>query len=225
MSLQEMLPAGWREVLKDEFDKPYWGKLEAFVEEEWANQTVYPPKEDVFTAFHHTPYEDVKVLLLGQDPYHGEGQAHGLAFSVRKGVTIPPSLRNIYKELGEDLGVSVPDHGNLERWAERGVMLMNTVLTVRQGEAASHAKQGWEKFTDAVIEKLNERDDPLIFLLWGGHAKKKKKKIDDDRHVIVESAHPSPLSASRGFFGSKPFSQINRELEAMGKAPIDWSLG
>jgi uracil-DNA glycosylase len=224
MSLQEALPPSWREVLAEEFDKEYFAELEAFLEEERDQHTIYPPAEDVFNAFQFTPYEEVDVLLLGQDPYHGPDQAHGLSFSVRHGVRQPPSLRNIFKELEDDLGHAPPSHGNLEPWAHQGVMLLNTVLTVRQGEAASHKGEGWEQFTDAVIEALDERDAPLVFLLWGNHAKKKKKKIDTDRHVVIESSHPSPLSARYSFFGSKPFSQINAALTEMGRAPIDWEL-
>lgn len=226
MALQDHLSESWRTILADEFSKPYWASLEAFVAKEREDNPgkIYPAQENVFTALNAMPYEDVKVLLLGQDPYHGPDQAHGLSFSVLPGIKIPPSLRNMYKELATDTGAVVPKHGTLTCWAEQGVLLLNTVLTVRHKEANSHKKQGWEKFTDAIIKKLNERDDSVIFLLWGGAAKKKKKKIDEDRHIIVESAHPSPLSAHNGFFGSKPYTKVNAALTELGKTPIDWSI-
>jgi uracil-DNA glycosylase len=226
MALQDHLDASWRELLADEFTKDYWSKLEEFVTAQRAEHPgkIYPPEDQTFAALNVVPYDDIKVVLLGQDPYHGPGQAHGLSFSVLEGQKTPPSLRNIYKELKSDLGHEIPDHGYLMKWAEQGVVLLNTVLTVRHKEANSHRKQGWEKFTDAVIKKINEREDAVIFLLWGGPAKKKAKKIDTDRHVIVSAAHPSPLSAHNGFFGTKPFSTINAALEEHGKAPIDWKI-
>lgn len=226
MALQDTLAASWQELLADEFEKAYWSKLEAFVEQERTDNPgkIYPPEDKVFAALNFADYADVKVVLIGQDPYHGPGQAHGLSFSVEKGVSIPPSLRNMYKELESDLGISAPKHGSLEHWAEQGVLLLNTVLTVRHKEANSHRKQGWEKFTDAVIKKMNEREDPLVFILWGGSAKKKQKHIDTDRHTIIASAHPSPLSAHNGFFGTSPYSKVNEALEEMGKEPIDWEL-
>jgi uracil-DNA glycosylase len=184
---------------------------------------VFPPEDEVFAALAATAYDDVKVLVVGQDPYHDDNQAHGMCFSVRPGVKVPPSLRNIYKELGTDLGLTVPDNGYLMPWAEQGVLLLNTVLTVRAHEAASHKNQGWEKFTDAVIKSVNDRDKPVVFVLWGAHARKKAALIDASRHVIVEGAHPSPLSAKK-FFGSKPFSQINTALEEMGHEKIDWQI-
>ena len=220
------LPASWAEVLGDELDKPYFTKLRAFVAKERKSEEVFPPADEVFAAFEATPFDQVRVMILGQDPYHDNDQAHGLCFSVREGVKIPPSLRNIYKELKSDVGVDAPDHGYLGAWAERGVMLLNTVLTVRAHKANSHRKKGWETFTDRVIEVLAAREDPLVFVLWGKPAQKKIKLIEaqGDHHTILEAAHPSPLSAKSGFFGSKPFSQVNAALEGWGHEPIDWSL-
>jgi uracil-DNA glycosylase len=223
MGLQELLPADWREVLKAEFTKPYFPKLEAYVAQQRATATVFPPEAEVFSAFHYTPFEDVKVLILGQDPYHGPGQAHGLSFSVKPGVAIPPSLRNMYKELQDDLGCAVPKHGSLEHWAKQGVMMLNAVLTVRQAEPNAHKDQGWEQFTDAVIQKLNEREHRLVFVLWGGYAKKKSKLIKNKAHAIIEGAHPSPLSVQL-FMGSKPYSKVNAALAEVGKPPIDWAI-
>jgi uracil-DNA glycosylase len=218
------LPPSWQAVVGDERQKPYVQELEKFLDEERRNHTVFPPKDEVFTALNLTPYDQVKVFLLGQDPYHDEGQAHGLAFSVRPGVTPPPSLINVFKELHSDLGCKIPDNGYLVPWAERGVLLLNAVLTVRAHSPNSHKNKGWEKFTDAVIRKVNDKEDPVVFLLWGGYAQKKIKLIDTDRHKIVQSAHPSPLSARSGFFGSKPFSAVNEALHAAGKPPIDWQI-
>lgn len=214
----------WNPVLKAELDKPYWHELQAFVRAERERTTVYPPPDEVFAALHLTPYASTRVLILGQDPYHGPRQAHGLCFSVRPGVPIPPSLINIYKELRDDLGIEPPNHGNLEAWARQGVLLLNTTLTVRAGQAASHQGKGWETFTDEVITAVNGKDHPVVFILWGSHARKKKALIDTSRHTIIESAHPSPLSASNGFFGSKPFSRTNAALIAAGLEPIDWRL-
>ncbi|MBW1603291.1 uracil-DNA glycosylase [Streptomyces sp. JJ66] len=218
-----MLPASWQGVLGDELDKPYFKELTEFVEEERARGPVYPPREEVFAALDATPYEDVKVLILGQDPYHGAGQGHGLCFSVRPGVRVPPSLRNIYKELHADLGVPVPAHGHLMPWAEQGVLLLNAVLTVRGGEANSHKNKGWEQFTDAVIRAVDARRDPAVFVLWGNYAQKKLRLIDTGRHAVVAGAHPSPLSA-RKFLGSRPFTQINEAVAAQGHTPIDWRI-
>jgi uracil-DNA glycosylase len=218
------LPPSWQAVVGDEREKPYFRELEKFLDEERRDHTVFPPKDEVFTALKLTPYDRVKVFLLGQDPYHDEGQAHGLAFSVRPGVPPPPSLVNIFKELHSDLGCKVPDNGCLVPWAEQGVLLLNAVLTVRAHTPNSHKNKGWEKFTDAVLRKVNDRDDPVVFVLWGGYAQKKAKLIDTGRHVIVHSAHPSPLSARNGFFGSRPFSAVNEALRAAVKPPIDWQI-
>jgi len=213
----------WNPLLRGEFEKPYWKQLQSFVEDERSRHTVYPSRENVFAALHATPYADVKVLILGQDPYHGPRQAHGLCFSVQRDVQPPPSLVNIFKELRDDLGVATPPHGNLEAWARRGVLLLNTTLTVRAGQAASHQGKGWETFTDEVIRKVNEKPF-VVFVLWGAHARKKKLLIDLKRHAVVESAHPSPLSAHNGFFGSRPFSKINAVLRDAHLDVIDWSL-
>ncbi len=219
-----MLPSSWQAVLGHETEKPYFGDLVAFVEQERAAGPVYPPAEQVFAAFEHTPYEAVKVLLLGQDPYHGAGQAHGLCFSVQPGVKVPPSLRNVYKELNDDLGLPAPSHGHLTAWAEQGVLLLNTILTVREATPKSHAGKGWETFTDAVIRAVAAKSERVVFLLWGGPSKKKQALIDGDQHVVLTSAHPSPLSARNGFFGSKPFSRTNEALTSAGRDPIDWTL-
>ena len=219
-----MSATDWNPVLRAEFAKPYWAPLQEFVAAERAQHPVYPPKDEVFSALHLTPYADTRVLVLGQDPYHGPRQAHGLCFSVRRGVAVPPSLRNIYEELHDDLGIEPPAHGNLEAWARQGVLLLNTTLTVRGGQAASHAGKGWETFTDEVIAAVNDKDHRVVFILWGSHARKKKALVDGVRHVVIESAHPSPLSARNGFFGSKPFSRTNAALEEVGLDPIDWRL-
>jgi uracil-DNA glycosylase len=218
------LPPSWQAVVGDERQKPYFRELEKFVDEERRTHTVFPPHDEVFTALKLTPYDRVKVLLLGQDPYHDDGQAHGLAFSVRPGVPPPPSLVNIFKELHSDLGCQVPDNGYLVPWAEQGVLLLNAVLTVRAHAPTSHKNKGWEQFTDAVIRAVGEKEDPVVFLLWGGYAQKKVKLIDTERHTIIQSAHPSPLSARNGFFGSRPFSAANEALRAAGKSPIDWQI-
>ena len=218
------LPKSWRAHLDPETEKPYWGKLREFVDGERARHEVYPPEDQVFAALELTPYQRVKVMILGQDPYHGPGQAHGLAFSVLPGVTPPPSLRNLLRELRDELGCPVPDHGYLVPWAEQGVLLLNAVLTVRAGEPNSHKGKGWETFTDAVIRAVDGREEPVVFVLWGGYAAKKVSLIDADRHVVIQSAHPSPLSARRGFFGSRPFSRVNAALQERGAAPVDWCL-
>ena len=215
----------WNPLLRDQFDEPYWKELQSFVHDERSRHTVYPPHDEVFAALHLTPYRDVKVLLLGQDPYHGPGQAHGLCFSVRPGVEIPPSLVNIFTELESDVGCARPAHGNLDHWARQGVLLLNTTLTVRARQAASHQRKGWETFTDRVIEVVNDKPEPVVFVLWGSAARKKKAIVDTSRHTVIESPHPSPLSAHRGFFGSKPFSRANAALEAAGREPVDWCLG
>lgn len=214
----------WNPLLRDQFDQPYWKQLQEFVATERAAHSVYPPADDVFAALHLTPYADTRVVILGQDPYHGPRQAHGLCFSVRPGVRIPPSLANIHKELHDDLGLPIPDHGNLERWARNGVLLLNATLTVRAGQAGSHQKHGWETFTDHVIEVVAAKTEMVVFLLWGNSARRKRALIDTTRHHVIESAHPSPLSAHNGFFGSKPFSRANAALVAAGRAPVDWDL-
>ena len=222
--LSAMPATDWNPLLRDQFDEPYWHDLQAFVAEERSRHTVYPPHDEVFAALHLTPFSDVKVVILGQDPYHGPRQAHGLAFSVRPGVRIPPSLRNIHQELHDDLGVEIPDHGSLEPWARRGVLLLNTSLTVRAGQAGSHAGKGWETFTDEVIDVVSARAEPVVFVLWGAHARRKRERIDAGRHAIVESPHPSPFSAASGFFGSRPFSRANDALVERGREPVDWRL-
>ena len=214
----------WNPLLRDQFGEPYWAELQGFVQGERRASTVFPPEEEVFSALHLTPHNDVKVLILGQDPYHGEGQAHGLCFSVRRDVNLPPSLQNIYKELQSDIGVIPPTHGNLESWARQGVLLLNAVLTVRAHKAGSHRNRGWEVFTDQIIRVVNAKTERVVFLLWGAFAQKKKQLIDVDRHVVIESPHPSPLSAHRGFFGSRPFSRTNSALTDAGRDPIDWII-
>ena len=214
----------WEELLADEFKKEYYLKLREFLKEEYSTKIIYPNMHNIFEALKHTSYKDTKVLILGQDPYHGENQAHGLAFSVQPNVAIPPSLLNIYKELKNDIGCFIPNNGYLIPWADQGVLLLNTALTVRAHEANSHKGKGWEIFTDRIIELLNDRKDPVIFVLWGANARKKKELIDNSRHYILEAPHPSPLSASRGFFGCKHFSKINEILISIGKTPIDWQI-
>lgn len=224
--MKKILNNDWDTILAPEFEKSYYIQLKNFVAEQYRLATVYPPKEEVMSAFYSVPYKDVKVVVLGQDPYHGPGQAHGMCFSVKKDVPHPPSLRNIFKELESDLGCRVPKDGYLMKWANQGVFLLNTVLTVRQGEANSHKGQGWEQFTDTVIEKLAERQEPIIFVLWGKPAQLKRAIIEKHgkHHFILQAPHPSPLSAHRGFFGSKPFSQINDKLIEWGQVPIEWCL-
>ncbi|NBD10567.1 uracil-DNA glycosylase [Corallococcus silvisoli] len=222
--LVDGLPEDWKQVLHDAIHAPSFKALETFVREERKEHTVFPSEEDLFSAFRLTPYADVRVLLLGQDPYHGPGQAHGLAFSVQPGVPPPPSLVNMFKELQSDVGAPKPRDGSLIPWAKQGVLLLNTVLTVRQATPNSHAKHGWEHFTDAVIRAVSARPDPVVFLLWGKPAQKKTALIDSKRHIVLEGVHPSPLSASKGFFGSKPFSTTNAALEKHGQRPIDWAL-
>lgn len=212
----------WGEVLANEFEQPYYKELRQFLVQAYQSGPVYPPMEDIYNALHATSYADTKVVILGQDPYHGPQQAHGLSFSVRKGVKPPPSLLNIFKEMESDLGCARPNHGCLQGWAEQGVLLLNTTLTVRQGAPKSHAGHGWETLTDAIIRALSARETPMVFILWGAHAQSKKALIDTSRHHIIASVHPSPLSASRGFFGSRPFSRANAYLEADGLTPIRW---
>lgn len=212
----------WKEVLKDEFEKSYFQNLAEFVKNEYKSNTVFPPGKQIFSAFNHTPFDEVKVVIIGQDPYHGAGQAHGLSFSVPEGIPQPPSLKNIFKELESDLGIIPAQNGNLERWAKQGVLLLNATLTVRASQAGSHQNRGWEEFTDAAIRKLSEEKEHLVFILWGAYAQKKGSMIDTTKHFIIRSPHPSPFSAYNGFFGSKPFSKANSYLKSVGKKEISW---
>ena len=215
----------WKEALAGEKDKPYFQKIMRFLDDERAKgKIIYPPKPDIFNALKASPFDQVKVVILGQDPYHGPNQAHGMCFSVRKGVAPPPSLKNIFKEIHDDLGLPIPKHGYLQHWANQGVLLLNTVLTVEAGKAHSHANIGWEKFTDKIIETLNKDREGIVFLLWGSHAQKKAVMINPAKHFILKAAHPSPLSAHKGFLGCKHFSLTNQILQKQGKEPIDWSL-
>lgn len=222
--MKKIISNDWEGLLKPEVEKEYYHKLRTFLMDEYNTRSIYPDKEDIFNALHYTSYKNTKVVILGQDPYHGEGQAHGLAFSVNPGVRIPPSLRNIYKELNMDLGCYIPNNGYLRKWADQGVLLLNTSLTVIANHANSHSKIGWGVFTDRIISLLNDREEPVIFVLWGNNAKSKETLITNDRHYIIKSVHPSPLSASRGFLGSKPFSQVNSILNNIGKDTIDWQI-
>lgn len=214
----------WKTILKPEFEQPYFGALKEFLVEERKRFRVFPPGSLIFNAFNHTPFDQVKVVILGQDPYHGYGQAHGLCFSVPEGVILPPSLINIFKELVADLGIRPPAHGNLTRWAEQGVLLLNATLTVRENQAGSHQGKGWEQFTDAAIKALSDEREGVIFLLWGNYAIAKKELIDKSKHFILTAPHPSPLSASKGFFGCRHFSQVNRLLKQMGREEISWDF-
>jgi uracil-DNA glycosylase len=218
-----LISSSWHQILAAEFDKPYFHQLQDFISTERQTQTIFPPTADVFAAFELTPYENVRVLILGQDPYHGDNQAHGLCFSVNPGIKIPPSLVNIYKELKTDLDLQIPDRGYLVPWAQQGILMLNAVLTVRAHTPNSHKDKGWETFTDAVIATVNQKTEPVVFVLWGAYAQKKLKLIDTSRHLVIQSAHPSPLSARNGFFGSKPFSAINAALKSRGPE-IDWQL-
>ncbi len=222
--MSRQIPAAWQPILAEELEKPYFHKLQEFVEAERRAYTVFPPEKDVYSALELTPYADVNVLLLGQDPYHDDNQAHGLCFSVRPGIKPPPSLVNIFRELQNDVGFRIPNNGYLVPWAQQGMLLLNAVLTVRAHEPNSHKGKGWEIFTDAIIRHINAKDSPVVFVLWGGYAQKKRALIDTDRHTIIQSAHPSPLSAHNGFFGSKPFSAINAALRAANKPEIQWQL-
>ena len=219
-------PKTWESIINDEREKEYFQSVLTFVEQQRnSGKTIYPPQEQVFSAFDMTPFESVRVVILGQDPYHGANQAHGLAFSVLPGVKIPPSLRNMYKELAQDIeGFEIPSHGYLDAWASQGVLMLNTVLTVEEAKAHSHAKCGWEIFTDTIIAELNQRSEPIIFLLWGAHAQKKGQAIDADKHHVLVAPHPSPLSARRGFFGCQHFSMTNELLSSINQEPIDWTL-
>lgn len=218
------LSGSWEKLLESEFKKDYMKDLKSFLQKEKQKNVIYPKGEDIFNAFKYTQFENVKVVLIGQDPYHGPNQAHGLCFSVRPGVAMPKSLINIYKELQSDLGLIPAKHGYLTSWAKQGVLMLNSVLTVRKSEAGSHQGKGWEIFTDKVVELLNSRDKPVVFILWGKYAQDKGKHIDEDKHFVIRSVHPSPLSAQRGFFGSKPFSKTNNYLAAIGQEVIDWNL-
>jgi uracil-DNA glycosylase len=218
------MASDWVSLRDEESQKPYFRALEQFVREERAGYDIYPPINSVYAAFDFSSLAATRIVILGQDPYHGPGQAHGLSFSVQSGTPVPPSLRNIFKELQTDLGIEIPHHGNLTSWAEQGVLLLNTTLTVRAGEAASHVGHGWETFTDAVIDLINAKDERCVFVLWGTNARKKKLRITHPRHVVIESAHPSPLSAHGGFFGSRPFSRANAALREVGIAEINWAL-
>ncbi|MNI33784.1 Uracil-DNA glycosylase [compost metagenome] len=219
-----ILTNDWAPWLESEFTKPYYVELSQFLENEYQTQILYPARPDIFNALQLTSYQDVKVVILGQDPYHGEGQAHGLSFSVQPGIPAPPSLKNMFKELSEDIGCSIPNHGELTSWAKQGVLLLNTVLTVRAHTPNSHKGKGWEVFTDKVIQVLNEREKPVVFILWGSHAQAKLKMIDSGRHCIISSPHPSPLSSYRGFFGSKPYSRANGYLRELGSEEINWII-
>lgn len=220
----EIFHNDWAEFLNPELQKPYYLELRKFLVSEYKSRQIFPDMYDIFNALHYTSYKDTKVVILGQDPYHGDGQAHGLSFSVKPGVKAPPSLINIFKELKDDLGCEVPNNGCLKPWTDQGVLLLNTVLTVRAHQANSHRNMGWEQFTDRIIQLLNERQEPIAFILWGAPARKKKKMITNPKHFIVESAHPSPLSSYNGFFGSRPFSKVNAFLESVGKQPINWQI-
>lgn len=220
----EIFHNDWAKFLNDELKQPYYLELRKFLVDEYKTKQIFPDMYDIFNALHYTSYHDTKVVILGQDPYHGDGQAHGLSFSVKPGVKAPPSLVNIFKELKEDVGYEIPNNGCLKPWTKQGVLLLNTVLTVRAHQANSHRNMGWEKFTDRIIQLLNDRQEPIAFILWGTPARRKKKMITNPRHFIVESAHPSPLSAFNGFFGSKPFSKVNTFLESVGKQPINWQI-
>ncbi|MBC8587176.1 uracil-DNA glycosylase [Paratissierella segnis] len=222
--MAEIFKNGWAEFLDEELEKDYYKKLRAFLINEYRTRTIYPNMYDIFNALHFTDYKDVKAVIIGQDPYHGPNQAHGLSFSVKPGVRIPPSLVNMYKELHDDLGCYIPNNGYLEKWAREGVLLLNASLTVRAGQANSHRDIGWRIFTDKIISLLNDRTDPVVFILWGNYAISKESLITNDWHYIIKSVHPSPLSASRGFFGSKPFSKTNNFLKSIGKEPIDWQI-
>ncbi|MDO6681725.1 uracil-DNA glycosylase [Oceanobacter sp. 2_MG-2023] len=225
MSKAGALDSSWQQVLGDELNQPYMRQLREFLAmEKAAGKVIFPPGPLIFNAFNHTPFEQVRVVIIGQDPYHGPGQAHGLSFSVQSGTRIPPSLANIFKEMEADLGIRMSGSGDLTPWADQGVLLLNATLTVEQARAGSHQKKGWERFTDTVIQRLNEQRDGLVFVLWGSYAQKKGAMIDQNKHLVLKSVHPSPLSAHRGFFGQKPFSRINQYLVSRGQPPIQWQL-
>lgn len=219
-----ILKNDWAPLLEDEFQKPYYLELRKFLAEEYQTKTIYPDMYDIFNALHYTSYENTKVVILGQDPYHGPNQAHGLSFSVQPGVKTPPSLANIYKELHSEFGYEIPNNGYLVKWAKQGVLLLNTVLTVQRGEANSHKGKGWETFTNRVIELVSQKEDPIVFMLWGKHAQEKKELIQSNKHLILESPHPSPFSANRGFFGNQHFLKANEFLKENDREPIDWQI-
>ncbi len=219
-----ILKNDWAPLLEEEFAKPYYQQLRATLKEEYETQVVYPDQYDIYNALHFTSFEDTKVVIIGQDPYHGSGQAHGLSFSVKPGVKVPPSLQNIYKELQSDVGCYIPNHGYLVDWTKQGVLMLNAVLTVRAGNPNSHKALGWERFTDKVIETLNQREKPVVFILWGAYAQQKQQLITSSRHFIIKSPHPSPFSANRGFFGSRPFTRANAYLQEIGSEEIDWQI-
>jgi uracil-DNA glycosylase len=223
-TINPVIDEKWKKVLWEEFQSPYFSELKSFLVEELRSYTVYPPGKLIFNAFQHTPFDRVKAVILGQDPYHGRGQAHGLCFSVPPGIPQPPSLVNIFKELQSDLGIPVPSHGNLERWSDQGVLLLNATLTVRAGQAGSHQNRGWETFTNRVIEKISELNNGVVFLLWGRYAQAKESLVDGNKHLVLKAAHPSPFSAYNGFFGCRHFSKTNAYLEQQGKTGIDWTL-
>lgn len=220
----ELVGNSWDEILKEEYDKEYFKKIAQFINKEYKEKIIFPQKSKILRALNLTKYEDVKVVILGQDPYHGEGEANGLAFAVSNGIKLPPSLKNIYKELNEDLDVPIANVGNLECWAREGVLLLNAVLTVEKDKPASHKNLGWEQFTDAIIKKINEKNTPVVFILWGNFARSKKTLITSSKHYVIESPHPSPFSARNGFFGSKPFSKANEFLKQTGQKEIDWHV-
>jgi uracil-DNA glycosylase len=221
--MEVTMEPGWKAILKDEFEKPYFKNLVEFVKNEYASAKCFPPGKQIFSAFDHAPFDEVKVVIIGQDPYHGPGQAHGLCFSVGENVALPPSLKNIFEEIRTDVGTPIPNNGNLQRWANQGVLLLNATLTVRAHQAGSHQNKGWEKFTDAVIDKLSSEREGLVFMLWGGPAKKKGAKVDSSKHLVLTSGHPSPLAANRGYwFGNKHFSKANEFLKEKGKVPVNW---
>ncbi|MDF2926985.1 MAG: uracil-DNA glycosylase [Paenibacillaceae bacterium] len=219
-----ILHNGWNQVLEPEFGKPYYKSLRSFLADEYRKGIVYPDMYDIYSAFHLTDYNQVKAVIVGQDPYHGPGQAHGLSFSVKPGVAVPPSLQNIYKELHDDLGFPIPNHGYLEQWAKQGVLMLNAVMTVRKDTPNSHRGMGWEEFTNRAVAVLNEREQPVVFILWGKNAQEKLAFITNKRHLVIQSAHPSPFAANRGFFGSKPFSRTNAFLHSQGMEPVNWKL-
>ncbi|GAB4074016.1 uracil-DNA glycosylase [Barrientosiimonas marina] len=219
-----ILTNDWAPIMEKEFQKDYYLTLRSFLKQEYGAHTVYPDMYDIFNALHYTDYQNTKVVILGQDPYHGPNQAHGLSFSVQPDVTIPPSLKNIYQELNDDIGLPIPEHGCLTDWAKQGVLLLNTVLTVRAGKPASHRGQGWEHFTNEVIQQVNAKTDPVVFIFWGRHAQAKESLITAPQHLIIKSSHPSPFSAHKGFFGSRPFSRTNQFLKENGRAPVDWHV-